>query len=106
MPWFKKRPVHVEAMKFTGNTAETPGIIAWITDGGGEAEHHEARDAWESDDGKVGTPATPEHLSIVTLEGTMQASIDDWIIRGVQGEFYPCKPDIFEQTYEPTNDPA
>ena len=38
--------------------------------------------------------------TIETLEGEMQASIDDWIIRGVKGELYPCKPDIFEATYE------
>jgi len=38
---------------------------------------------------------------ITTLEGVMLASWEDWIIRGVQGEFYPCKPDIFEATYEP-----
>lgn len=37
---------------------------------------------------------------IKTLEGDMKASIGDWIIKGVQGEFYPCKPDIFEKTYE------
>lgn len=39
-------------------------------------------------------------LSIKTWEGTMTASMGDWIIRGVKGEAYPCKPDIFEQTYE------
>ena len=39
-------------------------------------------------------------LIIKTLEGDMRASIGDWIIKGVQGEFYPCKPDIFEKTYE------
>lgn len=37
---------------------------------------------------------------IKTLEGNMKASIGDWIIKGVQGEYYPCKPDIFEKTYE------
>ena len=41
-----------------------------------------------------------EALEIVTLEGTMYASPGDWIIRGVAGEFYPCKPDIFAATYE------
>ena len=41
-----------------------------------------------------------EFVMIETLEGTMKASIDDYIIRGVQGEFYPCKPDIFQATYE------
>ncbi len=38
--------------------------------------------------------------SIITLEGVMDAHLGDWIIKGVAGEFYPCKPDIFEQTYE------
>lgn len=40
-------------------------------------------------------------LSINTLEGTMKAINGDWIIRGIDGEYYPCKPDFFEQTYEP-----
>lgn len=40
-------------------------------------------------------------IEILTLEGTMTAQIGDWIIRGVKGELYPCKPDIFEATYEP-----
>ena len=43
-------------------------------------------------------------LIVFTLEGDMLASNGDWIIRGVKGEFYPCKPDIFEQTYEAVND--
>jgi hypothetical protein len=42
-------------------------------------------------------------IDIATLEGTMRALPTDWIIRGVKGEFYPCKPDIFEQTYERVN---
>jgi hypothetical protein len=41
---------------------------------------------------------------IPTLEGNHQANIGDWIIKGVKGEFYPCKPDIFELTYEPTSE--
>lgn len=40
-------------------------------------------------------------LVIPTSEGYMRASLGDWIIKGVKGEFYPCKPDIFEATYEP-----
>ncbi len=43
---------------------------------------------------------TDKELDIETLEGTMHASIGDWIITGVNGEQYPCKPDIFEKTYE------
>jgi hypothetical protein len=41
------------------------------------------------------------HVEINTLEGVMRGEVGDWIIRGVNGEFYPCKPDIFEKTYEP-----
>lgn len=51
----------------------------------------------------IGYTATPEnhYLAIETLEGQMRANPGDWIIRGVKGEFYPCKPDIFEATYDP-----
>ena len=42
-----------------------------------------------------------ETMTIKTLEGDMTANVGDYIIKGVKGEFYPCKPDIFEQTYEP-----
>lgn len=42
----------------------------------------------------------PDYLTIKTLEGEMRADVGDWIIRGVKGELYPCKPDIFDATYE------
>ena len=45
-----------------------------------------------------------KYLYIETLEGDMKASFGDYIIKGVQGEFYPCKPDIFEATYEAEDD--
>lgn len=48
-------------------------------------------------------PSVPRGLHIRTLEGTMVASEGDWVIQGVQGEFYPCKPDIFAATYEPVD---
>lgn len=47
---------------------------------------------------------TNEELIIQTLEGNMKADPGDWIITGVHGEKYPCKPDIFEKTYEPIED--
>lgn len=47
---------------------------------------------------------TNNELMIQTLEGNMKASPGDWIITGVHGEKYPCKPDIFEKTYEPIED--
>lgn len=40
------------------------------------------------------------YIDIKTLEGVISASEEDWIIKGIKGEFYPCKPDIFEETYE------
>ena len=47
---------------------------------------------------------TTGHVEIETLEGTMRGEIGDWIICGVNGEFYPCKPDVFAKTYEPVNE--
>ena len=41
------------------------------------------------------------YIAISTLEGTMRADLNDWLIKGIKGEFYPCKPDIFENSYEP-----
>ena len=46
-------------------------------------------------------PGDERELDVVTLEGTMRAKAGDYIIRGVNGEYYPCKPDIFDKTYEP-----
>ena len=53
---------------------------------------------------KGGLVFVHDYISIPTLEGVMKAEINDWIIRGVKGELYPCKPDIFEATYEPVDD--
>lgn len=48
---------------------------------------------------------TSAYIMIDTLEGRMKASLNDWIIKGIKGEFYPCRPDIFEATYEPVDNP-
>ncbi|WP_422446026.1 hypothetical protein [Thermoanaerobacterium sp. DL9XJH110] len=47
---------------------------------------------------------TDKEMIIETLEGPLRASPGDWIIRGIRGELYPCKPDVFERTYEPVSD--
>lgn len=47
-----------------------------------------------------GLKETVGHVEIATLEGTMRGEVGDWIIKGVNGEFYPCKPDIFEKAHE------
>lgn len=47
---------------------------------------------------------TDREIFIETLEGTMKADVGDWIIKGVKGEYYPCKPDVFNMTYEKDGD--
>jgi len=83
---YRKKPVVIEAMQFNGNPDD---IISWIVENkpmeGNAVLLAQIRD---------------ENIIIKTLEGDMKASIGDWIIKGVNGEFYPCKPDIFEKTYE------
>lgn len=101
---FTKKPVTVEAMQMpTDYDQEAVRQIAvWMVDNGLPGADV---DVSEVDDQYVhGNVVLPEFgtnfLDIETLEGTMTARLGDWIIRGVQGEFYPCKPEIFEQTYD------
>jgi len=82
MAQFRKKPVTIEAFQFVGGTMESGLPKDWIRDG----------DFDFSRDG--------EFVIIPTLEGNHKANKGDWIIKGVKGEFYPCKPDIFEATYE------
>ena len=82
---FRKKPVAIEAMQFTRQSYR-------------EIEKWSNGEVW-SNPVLAGQPS-PLFMQIATLEGTMTATLGDWIIKGVQGEFYPCKPDIFEATYE------
>ncbi|SKF90466.1 hypothetical protein [Mycobacteroides abscessus] len=95
---FRKKPVEIEAMQWPDADDEngeevvqrSSDIHAWVWGSGGRT--------W------IVTPkANPSdvHAVLQTLEGDMRISPGDWIIRGVAGEFHPCKPDIFEQTYDP-----
>lgn len=84
---YKKKPVVIDAFRFTGSSTSAAIVEAWIKEGR------------EPFDCAIHTCDIRE-LKIQTLEGEMTASPGDWIIKGVNGEFYPCKPDIFEQTYE------
>lgn len=75
---FRKKPVVIEAVQFkNGNFDEIEKFV------GGDAAFSNGK------------------LIVATLEGPLNASNEDWIIKGVKGEFYPCKPDIFAATYEP-----
>lgn len=79
---YRKKPVEIEAMQLTADNACE---VLTFCNGSGDIV------ASKEDDGTI---------SIKTLEGTMIASIGDYVIKGVKGEFYPCKPDIFEATYD------
>lgn len=96
---FQKKPVIIEAMQLIGSSSEHHAVYLWVESHVGSFNPH-------SDELPVqGVSIDPEtgFMLIATLEGVMSAKPGDWIIRGVQGEFYPCKPDIFEQSYEPVN---
>lgn len=82
---YRKKPVVIEAVQFLDDTQDVCLNFA----GNGTRNCFHDFD-WESN----------PILKIKTLEGVMTANIGDWIIKGVSGEFYPCKPDIFEKTYE------
>ena len=102
MPMFRKRPVVIEARQLAGATSDVHGVYQWIeshTSGSFEPLAVLGGDVPAPKSGVSIDPGTGE-LLIATLEGVMRASIGDWIIRGVAGEFYPCKSDIFEATYE------
>lgn len=81
---FRKKPVVIEAAWFE-HPDDGSAIAEWC---GGSNED------------------SPDAVMITTMEGAMRADVGDWIIRGVQGEFYPCKSDIFEATYEPAVHPG
>ncbi len=90
---YRKKPVVVEAMQWTGLNLEE------VKDFVGEALTYDILDtAWE-----VGKGRPHVFMKIKTLEGDMEVSEKDYIIKGVNGEFYPCKPDIFQKTYTPEN---
>ena len=89
MAKYVKKPVEVEAIQIHGNVNE---ISAFIGDNG---EAYIEDSAWQ-----VGKGIPHTIVTIHTLEGDMRAIDGDYIIKGVKGEFYPCRKDIFEQTYD------
>lgn len=81
MPKYRKKPVVIDAVRWTGNMADVIALVG-----------HDLATA--------GRPHVSGSVAIETLEGVMVANPGDWIIKGVKGEIYPCKADIFEATYE------
>lgn len=76
---YRKKPVEIEALQYTGENMDE--LRAFVPND------------WR--DNRINQP-----LGIKTLEGVMTISEGDYIIKGIKGEFYPCKPDVFELTYE------
>jgi hypothetical protein len=89
MASFRKKPVVIQAFQWTGGPNQTEDPV-WVNDAArvGTVRYE-----------NVGSPNVA--MFIDTLEGTHRADVGDWIIQGVKGELYPCKPDIFALTYEP-----
>jgi hypothetical protein len=88
MARFRKRPIEIDAIP----------VVEALT---AASQDWSALPEWLREDYEAGEVLfLPHAVEIRTLEGTMRADHGDWIIRGVKGELYPCKPDIFEATYE------
>ncbi|MFF4026971.1 hypothetical protein ACFYY5_29385 [Nocardia elegans] len=97
---YKKRPVEIEAEHLSSLNGER--ITEWINANGGTARLGVIKWIYDrdTDTRKPYDGDNPLWIEIETLEGTMTANVGDWIIRGVAGEFYPCRSDVFAQTYE------
>ena len=87
MAKYRKKPVEIEAHKFDGSSTSVGQIKNWIESGVFRHAEISTRDCGRT-------------LEIPTLEGLMTATAGDMIIKGLAGEFYPCKPDIFAESYE------
>lgn len=83
---YTSKPVEIDAIQLLADREVVDRILKWIGLNGGEATWYDSI-------------TYGRYLTITTLEGDMRASVGDYIIRGTKGEFYPCKPDIFEAKY-------
>lgn len=127
---YTKRPITVDAYQFTGGAVQATAIIDWVLEHGGTARYHETEPprlhsahcrcdgrgivpgngtAWADRNGPAipcpetepTGPGIPEHIAVDTLDATGRVYVEDWVIRGAHGEFYPCQRDVFAETYEP-----
>jgi hypothetical protein len=91
---YVKKPVEIEAIQWKGDYESVEEVKNFV-----------GEDAVFNTEYAQNNAVPPQmKLAIHTLEGEMQANYDDYIIKGVNGEFYPCKPNIFEKTYELCHD--
>lgn len=87
---FRKKPVVIEAWLWTGNRHDMPDFL----------KHHRQMDFPTNCSLDYDDDCWDDTATVQTLEGRMRVNKGDWIIKGIKGELYPCKPDIFEATYE------
>jgi hypothetical protein len=100
MAKYRKKPIVIEAVQLRWDTwSEICKFVSKTAFGGGVF-----LDDTTFKELPEGEASNTMGLKINTLEGTMLAQQGDYIIKGISGEFYPCKPDIFEQTYEPVTE--
>ncbi|WP_267244379.1 hypothetical protein [Streptomyces sp. PR69] len=92
MPRYRKRPIEIDAIQWTGDNINA--VMDFM---------HPQEPVHVNSLSHMRFTDADELVGIQTLEGLMVAGIGDWIVRGVRGELYPCKPDIFAETYEPTD---
>ena len=94
---FRKKPVEIEAMRMDGLTEDMIAVYRWV-----ERNTQGSFDPLADEIPASGVTIDPAtgFMNIASLEGLMTVKPGDWVIRGVKGEFYPCKPDIFAATYE------
>jgi len=97
MPLYKKLPVTIEARHYVGSISELHDIYLWV-----EKNTQGSFDWYDEERPASGVTIDPAtgFMNIATLEGLMQVKPGDYVICGVAGEFYPCRGDIFEATYE------
>ncbi len=107
MPKFRKKPVVIEAKQWFEPVHENHDPSMLIERKGNAVDppdYRQVGDLYLAFKGGMPNVGGRDIYSIRTLEGDLNVSDGDWIITGVQGEKYPCKPDIFEQTYELVED--
>lgn len=99
---YRKKPVEIEAKQLGSSASGWHDVYLWCVEQIGDATAPGC-ESTNTSDFETGVSIDPSdgHLIIRTLEGDMKAHPGDYLILGVQGELYPCRPDIFEQTYEP-----
>lgn len=100
---YVKKPIEIEAVQFVGGEVNGVDIVSWIASEGGKATWVPLREATYDDEGLLYVER-PNHLVIETLEGDMRCFADSFIIKGIKGEFYPCDPDIFRDSYSAVAD--